>query len=335
MFDNFTESEEDTIEETDSIFEVLSNIQVSEYMKKIIKDISVDSNNATNVRILLNQFEWNQQKVSDVLYSNIGTGENNILKQIKSSELVKVETSIDCSICFENHSDHMFGLNCGHVYCYSCWTFYISIKITDQDDSTITCPGSISCPTRIYDESLFDFIDNQDIKTKYQQLIIKSFIQSNPMLKWCPGPNCNYIIHRLQKNVDQAAIQVECICGYEFCFQCSQPFHDPAILSCDLMENWISNLPTTNEDDSKTRDYFQKNVKNCPKCHIPIEKSYGCDYVRCTNVACKTRFCFKFSRSGENNGHKESASTSIASQPYLLMINKYLHQERSMNLEKK
>ena len=71
MFDNFMESEEDTIEETDSIFEVLSNIQVSEYMKKIIKDISVDSNNATNVRILLNQFEWNQQKVSDILFTAI------------------------------------------------------------------------------------------------------------------------------------------------------------------------------------------------------------------------------------------------------------------------
>ena len=361
MFDNFMESEEDTIEETDSIFEVLSNIQVSEYMKKIIKDISVDSNNATNVRILLNQFEWNQQKVSDVLYSNIGTGENNILKQIKSSELVKVETSIDCSICFENHSDHMFGLNCGHVYCYSCWTFYISIKITDQDDSTITCPGSISCPTRINDESLFDFIDNQDIITKYQQLIIKSFIQLNPMLKWCPGPDCNYTIHQIQNNVDQAAIQVECICGYEFCFQCSQPFHDPAIVSCDLMEKWISNLPTS-EDDSKTLAYFQKNIKNCPKCHIPIEKSHGCDYVKCKNVVCKTAFCYKcltplrgldlckcrkvsdillgpfnpiinflFSRSRE-----ESVNSPTASQPYLIMTkNKYLHHEMSLNLEKK
>ena len=357
MFDNFMESEEDTIEETDSIFEVLSNIQVSEYMKKIIKDISVDSNNATNVRILLNQFEWNQQKVLDVLYSNIGAGENNILKQIKSSELVKVETSIDCSICFENHSDHMFGLNCGHVYCYSCWTFYISIKITDQDDSTITCPGSISCPTRINDESLFDFIDNQDIITKYQQLIIKSFIQLNPMLKWCPGPDCNYTIHQIQNNVDQAAIQVECICGYEFCFQCSQPFHDPAIVSCDLMEKWISNLPTS-EDDSKTLAYFQKNIKNCPKCHIPIEKSHGCDYVKCYNVACKTAFCynclmplrglelckckkvsvrinpiinFLFSRSRE-----ESVNSPTASQPYLIMTkNKYLHHEMSLNLEKK
>ena len=88
MFDNFMESEEDTIEETDSIFEVLSNIQVSEYMKKIIKDISVDSNNATNVRILLNQFEWNQQKVLDVLYSNIGTEENNFLKQINGQTLI-------------------------------------------------------------------------------------------------------------------------------------------------------------------------------------------------------------------------------------------------------
>ena len=298
MFDNFTESEEDTIEEeTDSKFEVLSSIEVSEHMK------------------IFESFKK--------------------IRQIGSSELVKVETNIDSAICFENHPDHMFGLNCGHVYCHSCWTSYISIKITDQDDSIITCPELMSCPTRINDESIFDFIDNQDIKTKYQQLIIKSFIQLNPMLKWCPGPDCNYTIHQIQNNVDQAAIQVECICGYEFCFQCSQPFHDPAIVSCDLMENWISNLPTTNEDDSKTRDYFQKNVKNCPKCDIPIEKSYGCDYVRCTNVACKTLFCFKFSRSGENNGQKESAGTSIASQPYLLMINKYLHQERSMNLEKK
>ena len=86
MFDDFTESEEDTIGETDSIFEVLSNIQVSKYMQKIIKDISVDSNNATNVRILLNQFEWNQQKALDMLNSNDANDED--LNQINSSELV-------------------------------------------------------------------------------------------------------------------------------------------------------------------------------------------------------------------------------------------------------
>ena len=262
MLGNFLESKEDTIiDRTDSKFEVLSSKQVSKYMKKIIKDVSVDSKVTTNVRILLNQFEWNQQNVLDILYSNAANDE--VLNQINSSELVKVETSIDCClICFENHpDDHMFDLNCGHVCCHSCWTIYITTKIMDQN-IMITCPGSLSCLTIIKDESIFEFIDNQDIKTKYQQLIIKSFIQSNPNLKWCPGPDCNYVIQIQQQQTsnDHKAIQVECICGYEFCFQCSQPFHDPAIVRCDLMEKWLSNLPRT-ENDSKTIAYFQKNVK--------------------------------------------------------------------------
>ena len=224
MSDNFLESKEDTNDRTDSKFGVLSSKQISKYMKKIIKDVSADSKVATNVRILLNQFEWNQQKVLDILYSNDVYDVN--INQINSSELVKVETNIDCSICFENLPNHMFSLNCGHVCCHSCWTFYITIKITEQD-SMITCPGSSSCLTIIKDQSIFELIDNQvDIKTKYEQLIIKSFIQSNPMLKWCPGPDCNYVI-RIQ--ADDQAIQVECTCGYEFCFQCSQPYHDPAI----------------------------------------------------------------------------------------------------------
>ena len=350
MLDNFLESKEDTIDMTDSKFGVLSSKQVSKYMKKIIRDVNVDSKVTTNVRILLNQFEWNQQKALDMLYGNAATNED--LNQINSSDLVKVETSFDCSICFENHADHMFSLNCGHICCHSCWTFYITVKITDQD-SMIACPGSSSCPTIIKDESIFEFMDKQDIKTKYQQLIIKSFIQSNPMLKWCPGPDCNYVL-QIQQTSDDQAIQVQCICGYEFCFQCSQPFHDPAILSCDLMEKWLSNLPTTAENDSKTIAYFQKNVKHCPKCFIPIEKSGGCNYMKCSNAACKTVFCYKclmplrkwelcnckwgfnflFSGSGENIRNEELASSTAVTY-FLMPKNKYLDHEMSMNLEKK
>ena len=126
MLANILESKED------SKYGVLSSKQVSKYMQKIIKDVCVDSKDRTNVRILLNQFEWNQQKVLDILYSNNGAMDEEDQNQINSSELVKVESSFSCSICFENHPDHMFDLNCGHVCCHSCWTFYITIKITDQ-----------------------------------------------------------------------------------------------------------------------------------------------------------------------------------------------------------
>ena len=190
-----------------------------------------------------------------------------------------------------------------------------------SQDIRISCPGSSFCRTIIKDESIIEFIDNQDIKTKYQQLIIKSFIQSNPILKWCPAPDCNYVI-QIQSHVQ--AIQVECICGYEFCFQCSQPFHDPAIVSCDLMEKWLSNLPPT-ENDSKNVAYFLKNVKNCPKCHIPIEKSSGCNTVTCTNAACRTKFCYNSTKKSKEMFQKSTFSNH----------DKYLYHKRSMNLEKK
>ena len=93
----------------------------------------------------------------------------------------------------------------------------------------ITCPGS-SCQIIVEDESIFELIeDDLDTKIKYQEMIIKTCVESNPMLKWCPAPSCTYAIRRIIKNPDQN-ISVQCICGHEFCFQCSENFHDPSII---------------------------------------------------------------------------------------------------------
>ncbi len=47
--------------------------------------------------------------------------------------------SFDSNIVFQM----MTGLECGHLYCTSCWTEYLTTKIMDEGASqTIACPAS-------------------------------------------------------------------------------------------------------------------------------------------------------------------------------------------------
>ena len=52
--------------------------------------------------------------------------------------------SYDCEICFLTLPRSMMtGLECGHLYCSSCWTEYLTTKIVDEGASQmIECPVS-------------------------------------------------------------------------------------------------------------------------------------------------------------------------------------------------
>lgn len=71
----------------------------------------------------------------------------------------------------------MTGLECGHFYCKSCWTEYLSTKIMDEGASqSIECPGS-NCDILVDDQTVMNLVKDSRIKLKYQQLITNSFVQ--------------------------------------------------------------------------------------------------------------------------------------------------------------
>ena len=71
----------------------------------------------------------------------------------------------------------MTGLECGHIYCKTCWTEYLSTKIMDEGASqSIECPGS-SCDILVDDQTVMNLVKDSRIKLKYQQLITNSFVQ--------------------------------------------------------------------------------------------------------------------------------------------------------------
>lgn len=61
-------------------------------------------------------------------------------------------------------------------------------------------------------------------------------------------------------------------------------YHAPT--DCQVIKKWLTKCA----DDSETANYISAHTKDCPKCHICIEKNGGCNHMQC--YACKYDFCW-------------------------------------------
>lgn len=83
---------------------------------------------------------------------------------------------------------------------------------------------------------------------KYEQILHRDMISSNPVLCFCPGPDCQTIIY----SVAGKAHRVTCEkCKTVFCFQCGQNYHAPA--TCEVIKKWLRKCA----DDSETANYIR------------------------------------------------------------------------------
>ena len=88
----------------------------------------------------------------------------------------------------------MTGLECGHFFCKSCWTEYLSTKIMDEGASQmIECPGS-KCDILVDDQTVMNLVKDPRIKLKYQQLLKNGYVASNRLTTWCPGKDCQFAL---------------------------------------------------------------------------------------------------------------------------------------------
>lgn len=142
----------------------------------------------------------------------------------------------------------------------------------------IVCPG-FNCNRLLSDELVLDKLE-KGMKAKYQQLITNGFVQSNRLIKWCPGPGCNKAI----KISEMIQSGVRCTCGFYFCFKCTNEVHD--LIPCQLLQDF-ANVKATNLE---VASWLLLNSKQCPNCHVEIEKNGGCNHITCR--MCRHEFCW-------------------------------------------
>lgn len=354
---NFREKHSDN---DDYEYEVLTTEDIIKYMIDCINNISnVVEIPPTAIRILLNHFKWDKEKLLEALFegdqeklfSEVGIVNpfdqphipNNSPPSSKTSLTSKKSGTDECDLCYRICLTSFFtGLGCGHKFCLSCWRKYLYNKIMDESmGETIECAAP-NCNVLVDDVTVMRLIKDPKVKLKYQQLIINSFVQRNRLFRWCPSPGCNYAIRVFY--VD--AKPVKCKCGHRFCFACGECWHEP--VKCYLLKNWMKKC----EEDSETSKWIDANTKECPECGATIEKDGGCNHMVCKNQNCKAEFCWVCLGPWEPHGsawyecnrfHEEDSKAARDAQKksrssllrYLFYFNRYMNTAQSLKFENK
>lgn len=297
--------------------------------------------------ILLRNCKWNKEKLIEDYMDREAKVLEEVGLDVSSDEAPKISTipGFQCDICFsDDHHTPTYAMRCGHRFCTDCYKQYLYSKIKDEGEAArIKCPGE-GC-NRIVDSRTLDMLISDDLRDRYERLLMRTYVDDKEKLKWCPAPNCEYTIECgiKQKDLSRIVPTVRCLCGFSSCFGCSLPDHLPA--PCALVKMWLKKC----EDDSETANWISANTKECPKCNSTIEKNGGCNHMTCRK--CRHEFCwmcmgvwsehgtswYACNRYEERSGldaRDAQAKSRQSLERYLHYYNRYANHEQSAKLDK-
>ncbi|XP_018441460.1 probable E3 ubiquitin-protein ligase ARI2 isoform X2 [Raphanus sativus] len=237
-----------------------------------------------HARTLLIHHRWDVEKLfavlvekgKDFLFSRAG------LTLVQDHPTFSPSSMMSCDICVDDVAGHlMTRMDCGHCFCNNCWARHFAVMINEGKSKRIRCMA-YKC-NAICDEDVVRSLVSKtqpDLAHKFDRFLIESYVEDNKMVKWCPStPHCGNAI-RVE---DDELCEVECSCGFQFCFSCSYQAHSPC--SCSMWELWRKKC----HDESETVNWITVHTKPCPKCYKPVEKNGGCNLVTCL---CGQSFCW-------------------------------------------
>ncbi|GLG98786.1 Potential E3 ubiquitin-protein ligase ariadne-1, partial [Gryllus bimaculatus] len=186
-----------------------------------------------------------------------------------------------CPVCLASQSSDKFkSLACGHPFCKECWSMHFEVQITQGVSTGIGCMAQ-ECEVLAPEDFVLNSLSRPALRDKYQQFAFRDYVRSHPHLRFCPGPNCQVVVRAKEPQAKRVICNV---CRAIFCFRCGTDYHAPT--DCSTIKKWLTKCA----DDSETANYISAHTKDCPRCHICIEKNGGCNHMQCYN--CKHDFCW-------------------------------------------
>ena len=196
-----------------------------------------------------------------------------------------------CKLCFTDPEDYTLLL-CGHKCCRSCLSRMLSMFA--RPDSEIKFP--IKCPI---DPTCREMVALADIRACTDYLTFeciskestKKFIENSRQYRFCFSASCNGILN----DIEEQRGYIRCsLCSQEFCSSCvgkdevrGVPWHKG--LSCPQYRSMQKD-----GGESLLRDCLKKGGgQYCPFCGDHIQRTIGCDHIRCT---CGRDFCYQCGR---------------------------------------
>lgn len=203
-----------------------------------------------------------------------------------------------CPICLEDVItsegkillDPVF-ISCKHVYCFRCLVLYVQSCIT-QGNAEISCP---LCPKRLLTtEDIKELCLSRESFEKYNNLLLKQYLQDKSKFFHCPTPGCENVLEKRQEGND---LYIQCNhCEKFYCIICSED-HDAKKISCGTFQVWKRRNGMA--DDLFKELKTQRKWMSCPKCAATVERTDGCNHIKCR---CGFEACYACGRAW-GNGH--------------------------------
>ena len=188
---------------------------------------------------------------------------------------------IECCTCFTdiiNPSD-IFRLEyCGHTYCIDCMKLQLAPSTVDFP---IVCAAD-GCSEPLVWKDIYNLSDQTGFNIRHLiNASVRSYVAANQdRVRNCPSPDCSMIY--------SVTTEGKCFfcqqCGAMVCTTCHEPYHEG--ITCAMYQSG-------KQADRDLEDWIQRdpgNRKRCPKCSSPIEKTFGCNHVNCTQ--CRVHICW-------------------------------------------
>ena len=200
--------------------------------------------------------------------------------EIPKETLELFESPNVCRICFSNqvNPQNIAQISCGHFFCDNCIKTYLTNKIMNGQVLDIKCLLG-GCPKRYNDEEIQANVTEEIFKKykKFRNIQIK-LCNPNKIYINCPFPDCEEIVDCTNPESDF----VECNNHHIFCYKCHKlgKHEKGKCLNDEVL--LLEEIHNKNKNGN--------NYKQCPKCHIIIEKNEGCNQMHCIN--CGYDFCW-------------------------------------------
>jgi ariadne-1 len=187
--------------------------------------------------LLLCQHHWSKEELlenymndSDLILKNAGVY-HRCGHELSSSK----STLQACRICFDE-TDTKLAMPCGHAFCLDCWSEFCKTAILQGPICVVTSCPHASCTELVTETEIAQSLQTTapDLIHKYHEYQLESYVDSNPLTRWCPGRGCA----RIARAPSRARMEVaQCdACLIRFCVVCAEEPHAP--VRCKELGLW-------------------------------------------------------------------------------------------------
>ena len=187
-----------------------------------------------------------------------------------------------CPICF-CEAENAVRTSCGHTYCLDCFEDHCkSTADTSKEHFRIKCQGDGGdCSTFFALHELKDHLSSSVLEAVLESSFHEHVQRHPDIFHYCPTPDCGFIYRCTLP--DSKALAYQCPnCLKPVCTSCHAVHGE---YTCAEYKDIASGGKEALEKLKK-----ELNIKDCPKCKTPMEKTEGCNHMTC--LGCKSHVCW-------------------------------------------